>query len=207
MGQGLSNGCAMAKRIKEPVDTGEPGKFYFTPPVTLSIVSPEPRRWGHTNSRSDEDQDDDELITRIRRGHEPVNLHSYRETTNCRLVSSRNGIAHKPPEKINYLLEEYPEQQDINDYLELKRLDGFGEGAIVTRRWQPKGNHRWSQQWGTIMISHKISRGGARWAPYAVKWHMIGEIEQAWAEDLIVIHATLDADQLDAIAEAQGVSP
>jgi len=173
--------------MQRPIDKGDPGKFYFHKPiaVTISSLKPEP----YTDPRK-----------------EPVNLVNYNERTNCRLLSSRNAMNHKPPKQVNYLLSTHPTFNEIQDYLELKRVEGFGEGAIVCRRWAPDKAYRWSQQWGTIMICHKAARGTvATWAPYAVKWHMVGEIEQAWAEDLVVIHACLDEDQLDAIVEAQGV--
>lgn len=187
----------MAKRQVVAPDTGEPGKFYFTPPITCNVsleskqAPPNPvekKGWPYPESKG------------------PVNLDSYRERTNCRLLSSKNGYNQNPPKEIKYLLSPHPTQQEIRDYHEIKSVEGFGEGAIVARRWGPKGDHKWAAKWGMIMICHKVERGGvASWSPYAVKWFMVGEIEQAWAEDLIVIHQALDHTQLDAIAEAQGV--
>lgn len=193
-----------AKRPVEPPDPGEPGKYYFNPPSCISIKSMKAAqrstnsRWAYPDSYDNDNN-----------GAPPVNLTSLRhERTNCRLLSSRNGLAHHPPEEVKYLLGTHPTQEEISDYLAIKEVDGFGEGAIVTRRWQPQGNHQWPQQWGTVVLVHTKERGTiANWSPYSVKWHLIGEIEQAWAEDLIVIHQALDHDQLDAIAEAQGVIP
>jgi len=181
----------MAKRAHVYVDKGEPGKYYFEAPITHNLSfgekkkTPEP----YTDPRK-----------------EPVNLVNYRDRTNCRLISSKNAMNSRVPKEVQYLLTPHPSLQEVQDYLDLKRVEGFGEGAIVCRKWAAKGHHKWSQQWGTIMLVHKIPRGMmAPYHPYSVKWHMIGEIEQAWAEDLIVIHAALDDDTLDAIAEAQGV--
>lgn len=177
----------MARRAK---DTGDPGKYYFHKPICLNIALP-----------TDEES---QPCDKPERKPSPVNLVNYRDRTNCRLYSIKNGHNYDPPEKINYLLEQHPNGEEIGDYLKLKSLEGFGEGAIVTRRWHTSNGHRWAQMWGTIILVHKTPRGGiANWTPYAVKWHQLGEVEQAWAEDLLVIHAALDNDQLDSIVEAQ----
>lgn len=176
-------------RPKKVVDTGDPGKYYFHKPIAVHISLPGKEK-------------------EVQQSKEPVNLVSYRnrsEETNCRCLSIRNGHKYAPPAKVPYLLEKYPTPAEIKDYLELAAQNGFGEGAIVTRRWAKEGgDHRWVQQWGTIIICHKVRSGGmAGWAPFAVKWHLLGEIEQVWAEDLYVIHAALDEQTLDSIVEAQ----
>jgi hypothetical protein len=91
-------------------------------------------------------------------------------------------------------------------------VDGYGEGAIVSRRFQPTWKHKWHGNWGMItrvvgFVSHAPTDP---WNPYYVKW--FGEAgasgpqeEFAWAEDLVIIHASLDKTTLESILEEQDV--
>lgn len=176
-----------------PEDKGEPGKFYFNYPITQSFQSQKKveHHFPEQNTMG---------------GKSPVNLFSYRQQTNCRLLSSKNNSNHKCPEKIAYLLEEHPSAKEIADYHQLRHEDGWGERAIVARRWAPMENLMLPNSWGVIILEHKLERGGAaKWSPYSVRWMILGDIESCWAEDLVLIHPALDNAHLRDILEVQGL--
>lgn len=173
-----------------PEDPGTPGHFYFEPPV--EIVLNKKARGNNTANENWQEK------------VPPVNLHSYRERTNCRTLSVRNGISCRPPENIAYLADERPNSKDIQAYHTLMRQGGFGARAVVTRRFQEFQQQANPQYWGIIIIEHHLEKSGiAKWYPYTVRWNMLGEIESAWGEDLLVVHAALSDEMLKDIFEAQ----
>lgn len=175
-------------RRSTKIDLGDPGNYYFTEPVGLQIMSKKPAP---------------PFFPQV---HEPVNLYSYRDKTNCRTISIRNSNLAKCPEKIAYLLGEHPNQKEIDDYLELQRAEGFGERAIVSRNFFPYDNIMAQNSWGIVVLEHRMARGRiAKWYPYTVRWTIMGDMESCWAEDLVLIHPTLTKEQLADILEAQGV--
>lgn len=167
-------------------DKGEPGNYYFHEPFEQQILSKKPAPIFTPDVNS------------------PVNLTSYRQMTNCRTISIRNSSISTRPEKVAYLLDEHPSLKEIDDYLALQSTEGFGEKAVVTRRWAPVDTMISPNHWGLILLEHRLPRGAAaKWAPYTVRWCMMGEIESTWAEDLVLIHPALDKEQLHDILEAQ----
>lgn len=178
-------------RVPKQVDMGEPGKFYFSIPIEQNIA-PQRKRESAVITYPPKD---------------PVNLYSMRVQTNCRLLSSKNNANHKCPEKIAYLLGEHPTAKEIMDYHDLMHAEGFGERAIVARKWAPMSGLMIPNSWGVVLLEHRLERSGvmAKFSPYSVRWIILGEIESAWAEDLVLIHPALDSAELTEIFETQGM--
>lgn len=173
-----------------PADKGIPGKLYFDEPTVVNIEglnkpkNPFPQS-GFVKIETKADAVAHANVVRLRSSH---TLHNY-----------------LPPEDVVYDMGRWPNQLEINAYLKASSIAGYDEGAIVCRRFQPKGRWKYPSQWGLIIVKHKISPGSSQYAPYAVKWFADATIESAWAEDLVVIHAALSMDLIRDIVEEQGV--
>lgn len=182
--------------INEEEDLGIPGKLYFEKPSVIHIPSfhktaiPEYDTGGSGNSR--QPPGPEELYTR----EGPV-----------RLASTHKLPRYKAPDTVHYLLSRRPTQNDAQEYIRMMRIEGFGEGAIVTRKYAEPWRAKWHDNWGIIsrIIGFVPIPSSTPYNPYTVKWFSqeFGREEEAWAEDLFVIHAALDKDMIDEIIEAQ----
>lgn len=128
----------------------------------------------------------------------------------CRLMSSRSYqvCSNAPSDKLEYALGQLPTFDEVKEYLRKKRIDGYGGGAIVARRWQNDWRFKHPGQWGIIMYESGNPSPGQKWAPYNVFWFEQSaniQNEKAWAEDLIIIHTHLDESYLQDILYTQGV--
>jgi hypothetical protein len=125
-----------------------------------------------------------------------------------RLLSSHNYqvcTQERRPKEVEYALNQYPTHNQVLEYLKLKRVDGFGTGAVVARRYQNEWRYKVVHQWGIIMFEIANPTMHQLWAPYSVKW-LEGDVsEKAWAEDLVVIHSHMDMDYITDILETQGI--
>lgn len=127
--------------------------------------------------------------------------------SNCRLRSSYGQGMYQLPKEIEYALEERASYHEIVNYLRENEIKGYGEGAVVARRYASSYRWKFPSQWGVIMLSRKHTTSNFPYAPYMVKWfdEKAPQDEPAWAEDLIVIHACIDEAYLRDIVESQGV--
>jgi len=126
--------------------------------------------------------------------------------TNCRLKSSQDDVNCVIPAEIEYTLSERPQYQEVTEYLRMMEIKGYGEGAIVARRYSRPRRWKYPSQWGLIMTLRRHAGGSAPYAPYIIKWFDSAEgFEPAWAEDLIIIHPCLDDNYLLDIVESQGM--
>jgi hypothetical protein len=172
------------KRQPEPVDKGTPGMFYFEEPVVIKVPG-KAKVMTFPTSTSGAD-----ALSKI---------------GVCRLRSSYKMQQYDPPQDVVYDLTEHPTQQEVREYFHKMTIGGFGEGAIVARRYAPKGRWKYFHQWGILVIEHTVPPSAGKWAPYSVRWLNDNSVEQAWAEDLVVIHSTLGEEMLTDIVESQGV--
>jgi hypothetical protein len=171
-------------------DLGEPGKFYFGYPEVIEIKGkPMPQQTTTSTALS---------VDRAPHSVDP---------TMCRLKSSYDFNGYLPPLNIEYECGRFPHKEEALLYIRDAHVMGYGEGAIVTRKYQPKGYHKQQFRWGIILLEHKHhSNGATPWSPFTVKWFdPARSIEPAWREDLILIHPMLQEDILDDILEAQSV--
>jgi len=181
------------KRPRTPEDKGEPGKFYFEEPVTVSVpgkkssvmMLPHSSNNGNTMAES-----------------RPFYLIPGR----CRLESSHKLHGYNPPENIVYELSNYPQPHQIPEFLRKASIAGFGEGSIVCRRYQNPGRWKYCHQWGMIIIVHPRISLGSRYCPFTVKWFSDAHVESAWPEDLVVVHSNMDLAMLKDIMESQDVA-
>ena len=182
-------------------DMGIPGKIYFEKPQ-LSLVK--------AFHKSDLPEYDTGGYGMSRQAPGPVDL--YTREGPVRLPSSKHMDNHtyKVPEKVHYLLTQRPSNTDIVEYISIQKADGFAEGAVVSRRHQAEWRFKWYTYWGIITRVHGNCPLPSKeaYAPFRVKWfnpeHNVTD-EDAWAEDLVVIHAALDKETLASILEEQGV--
>lgn len=174
----------MAARRKEvePPDLGEPGMFYFPEPIVIDIKSKKPVI----------------VETRQMSSYEAAN-----KPNACRLKSSHEIQGYTPPTHVDYLLSKWPARMDIEAYIEMHKVEGFNEGTIVTRRFQPWQDMGKIHRWGVVLMVNKHMHS-SEYKPYLVKWFGDNMVESAHAEDLYVIHAALDKQILADILEAQG---
>lgn len=174
-------------RVRQ-VDKGEPGKYYFTEPVTLEIKGKSTTPTTPVNFPKSS-------------GAEVLNMNPGR----CRLESSHKLYNYTPPEDCVYELTEWPRMDQVSDYLRKMQIAGFGEGAIVSRRYANPGRWKHPHQWGIIVIAHKVPPSSSRFRPYTIRWFSDNNVEPGWAEDLVVIHSYLEESLLADIVESQGI--
>jgi hypothetical protein len=173
-------------------DQGEPGKFYFTEPELIEVK-------GRAAVQVETTKPSHNIVTPFPKGNEIV-------TGRCRLESSHGLHEYHPPTDCVYDLPEWPKPTQVPEYLRKMEVAGFGEGAIVTRRYQ--NQHRWKypHQWGIIIITHKVIPSGSPYKPFTIRWFdPNSKLESAWAEDLLIIHACLSPSMLQDIVECQGL--
>lgn len=184
----------------EMEDLGIPGKMYFDKPQ-LTIVEA-------FHKPAVPEGDTARPNNNVKVGPD----HFYRKDGPCRLRSSHLITRYNPPDAIHYLLTMRPPQEEADSYLKMMAVDGYGEGAIVSRRYQPGWKHKWHGNWGMItrVVGFVPHSPNDPWNPYFVKW--FGEAgssgpqeEFGWAEDLVIIHAALDKTTLESILEEQDV--
>ena len=128
-------------------------------------------------------------------------------TVSCRPPGS-TSFKDQWPDKVTYGCSERPSYQESHEYVERQQIHGFGKYAIVARRWAHPIRFLHGHQWGMIIQLNYVAfiHDMSPWAPYVVRWFAKESVEEkAWAEDLIVIHAALDDENLLEIAEAQSV--
>lgn len=127
----------------------------------------------------------------------PVRLHSSRQFQMC----------NNPPKQVHYPLTMFPTNSEAQEYLRIAAIAGFDTGAIVTRRWQNPWRYKNVHQWGVILYTIGHPPYQQRWSPFEVKWFEAAtQSEKAWAEDLVVVHATLSEALLDDVLESQGIA-
>lgn len=125
-----------------------------------------------------------------------------------RLASSRTYVVCQTPVmNVEYPLTMYPKIDEATAYLKQAHINGFGPGAIVTRRHQNNWRYTNVHQWGVILFEIANPPFNQRWNPFEVKWfENQTSIERAWAEDLIVVHAYMDKKYLLDLLESQGIT-
>lgn len=178
-------------------DHGIPGKLYFDKPKIIEMAS----------FRKSAVPEFDPIGGRYAQlGPEEF----YLRETPVRLRSShKQGPNYNPPESVVYPLSLRPTQEEATEYIRLRKVDGFGEGTIVARRYAEYWKAKWHGNWGIIkrVIGYVPHITSTPWNPYVVQWfEQQTSEESAWAEDLVVIHCTLDKDLLEDILEAQGIA-
>lgn len=185
---------------EEEEDLGIPGKLYFEKPKVFTVEA------FHQSKLPEFDTGG------ARGGHQPPGPEEYYRTEGpVRLRSSHHLPRYTPPEKHHYLLTRRPPQIDADEYIRMMKVEGFGEGAVVARRFADHWRARWHANWGTITrVTQNVPWDAKEaWSPYVVKWwdvsnfNGVADTEPAWAEDLLVIHAALDKDVLESILEHQ----
>ena len=162
---------------------GGDGKLYFDPPVVHEIVNKSP-------------------VTQVK--------HFSAEDQNfspVRLKSSGFPRVVDMPQHVEYALGNFPSYNEVQEYILRAEIAGFGRGSIVCRRWDIRGRWKHPHTWGMITFTHTRPNSGAKWSPFTVKWFddtdAQSQIEAAWMEDLVVIHACLDEGVLYDILETQ----
>jgi hypothetical protein len=180
--------------VEEEEDWGIPGKLYFDKPK-LSLIQSQhkpllPEYDLGPSGHAQQERGPDEF---------------YLTEGKVRLKSSHGFPGYSPPEVVKYLLSRRPLQADADDYIKIHKQDGFGEGAIVARRYANPWRKDWHTNWGMItrVVQTVPWPSNMPWDPYEVKWFEGGVAEWVWAEELYVIHAHLDKDTLSSILEAQ----
>jgi len=172
---------------RRTADPGEPGHYYFEEPTVIAIESKKKRQ-------------PSSLIVMGSSGKEALAL-----IGEVRLRSSHSLHNYIPPKDVVYDISEFPTQKEVNDYITRMSICGFGEGAIVTRRYQPKNRWKYPYQWGVIQSMFNIVPSNGTYRPFTVKWFANGDSESAWGEDLVVIHQAMDEDLISDIVESQGI--
>lgn len=178
----------MSMRVAEAPQ--EEHRFLFEPPVVVEI--PSKRKYSPVNQNNTDD------FTMM-----PIRMAS---------VYSNPGPYRPPSEpQVPYLLPQIPTTPDLNEYFRIQEINGFGEGAVVTRRYQPTHSFKYTTGWGIIINSNCYPRM-APWGPFQVRWlnppfqNKKYEFEGCWAEDLVVIHSNLSKAMIIDLCEAQGVA-
>ena len=131
--------------------------------------------------------------------------------TPVRLKSSHNtAICQHLPKENYYDLPINPNYHEVKEYLAKKRIEGFGQGAVVARRFQMEWRFKTPPQWGFLKYEIENVVTGTDFAPYRVMWFdtniNIDQEEKAWAEDLVVVHAAVDKSLIKDIMEHQGIT-
>jgi hypothetical protein len=169
-------------------DSGDPGTYFFDYPQVIDIKSKKPMT----------QQETEKIWTPTTPRNKAYGAGA------CRLVSSHQINGYVPPSGLEYHLARWPSSLDADAYLEIMRVQGFGAGAIVTRKHQPYTFMKRIPRWGVIMFECTYT-SSIEWQPYYVKWFSAAdEPEHAWAEDLFLIQAALDDSMVDTILEQQG---
>jgi hypothetical protein len=195
----------MGRRAKGPIlDGTEPvegidtdGRLFFEKPRLMVVGKAEEipvTTFGYPRTHTDTAPPEEDLRT---------------TTGKLRLVTSRNyQVCSQQPGEVEYQLSQLPTYKEVKDYLKQKRIDGYGAGAIVARRYQNDWRFKHPGQWGIIMYEVGNPSLNQRWAPYSVYWFeqsAIFQNEKAWAEDLVIIHTHLDDSYLQDILRSQGI--
>jgi hypothetical protein len=178
----------MARKASVPVDKGQPGQYYFNEPQVIEIRSKKP-----VNASS-------YLDPRERPITSPPQS-TYGDGA-CRLPTSHTINNYSPPKDCEYLLSRWPKRDDVDAYISMMEVQGFGQGSIVCRKHQPIQDHPKVYKWGVILMVHSYT-AAAEYKPYLIKWFGDGQVESGWAEDLFLIHARLDNGTFWSILEAQ----
>jgi hypothetical protein len=163
-------------------DMGLPGKLYFDRPQVIDI----------TTSR---DGGSTKVITQdVRALSGPV-----------RLASTRGLHDFKKIEVVEYHAPLRPSIEEISSYMKWAEISGFGNGAVVARRWC--ADWRWESpfQWGVILGNRLYPPAMEdSYAPFSVQWFDKNQgTETAWAEDLLLIHQCLSKQLLESLVEEQ----
>lgn len=176
-----------------PADEGEPGHIYFEYPRLVEIASKKPQQVHTYNGRNNSNW-----------GKKSARELSM-EDGNCRLASSHTISGYTPPKDIEYLLGRWPTKDEVADYFQVHRVQGFGRGAIICRRHQPIEAMPLLYKWGFVSFCHQFS-SSMPFSPYFVRWFDDnGHGESAWAEDLVLVHAAIDYPLLQDIMMQQDV--
>lgn len=175
------------KTVEEEMmeDMGVPGKLYFDKPVLTLVTS-------FRDKLIDADGND------LNATEGPVRMKSVQEM-------------YKPKGEVQYDLGQRPSQEEMAFYLAKWRVNGYGEGAVVSRRWTAPWRVRSVSEWGVIRRekNFKDYQEQVPWAPYMVQWFDAKEgnyesnWEKCWAEDMICIQTCMDKGLLEDIIEAQ----
>lgn len=183
MGRARSNHRYIPPEMEE--DLGIPGKLYIEKPKVIEI----------TRTVSSDNKD--------------ARVFSFDVTATsgaCRSVSIRERRGFNGPDDIEYGISMRPTVADIEKYLKQNEIRGYGEGAIVARRWGYRYEWRSHFNWGVITLVHKYGSFNENYHPYTVRWWSTPPSDdKVWAEDLVVIHSHLSTDLLSELVEAQGV--
>jgi hypothetical protein len=178
-------------------DMGIPGKLYFDKPQVINMSA----------YRKSDIPEVDPVSNSGRLGPDDF----YLKETPIRMKSSKkfHDKQNPPPDIVEYALSQRPSQDEAADYLRINLINGFGEGAIITRRWQENWRFRWHGNWGMIVrvVGNVPWQPTEAWSPYMVQWFERPDVpyEPAWAEDLVLLHTHLSKDLMESILESQGI--
>jgi hypothetical protein len=177
-------------------DCGIPGKLYFDKPQVIDMSA----------FRKSDIPEKDPVNGSTRLGADEF----YFRTTPIRMKSAVKFMGKEPmPDTIEYALPQRPTQEEAAEYIRVNGINGFGEGAIITRRWQENWRFRWHGNWGMIVrvVGNVPWQTSEAWAPFVVQWFERPDVpfEYVWAEDLVLIHTHLSKDLMEGIFEAQGI--
>jgi hypothetical protein len=178
----------MGKRYKGSIpeemleDQGLPGKLYFEEPAVINIAV-------------------------VRNGNNVSTVNASDTEGPIRTLSIRGMRDFTKKEHNSYRVGQRPNLDEITDYLKWANIQGFGNGAVVARRFCAPWRAESHYQWGVILGEHNYEippHSHDMWYPYRVQWFDRGvNAEGAWAEDLFVIHQSLSRNLLDSILEEQ----
>jgi len=169
-------------KLREPEPFDESNKIFFEKPVVIKVGKEPP-------------------VTTM---PNPVFDSASGITGPIRTKSCRELFSDKV--QVKYQISTFPSKTDVEEYLVRNQIHGYGEGAVVARRWANGVRFLYPHQWGVIMHLNKYPGISADYGPYQIRWFSSEKpLENAWAEDLFIVHACLDRDLLLDIAEAQGV--
>lgn len=100
------------------------------------------------------------------------------------------------------------DHSEIMELVNKMKAVGFGDGAIVTRRNQNLYEMRSAPNWGMVrdMRTYRQTPLTVYW-PLQVVWFTDGELSYHWPDELVVVHAAMDWQDMNKHLQAQlGVS-
>src|SRR5690349_15265932 len=72
--------------------------------------------------------------------------------------------------RVKYAISRNATNSEIREYLDRNFVHGYGEGAVVARRWTAGLRFLYPHQWGVIMHTHPSAGLQQDWGPYQIRW-------------------------------------
>lgn len=186
----------MSVKVREENKSEPKHKFLFEPPEIVEVKSQKiPLNQPHWPYPTPAMHQSDGTVLKV-----------------CRMASvyATESMQFRAPTELTILydLPPNPESTNLASYFRKWEINGFGTGAIVTRRYQAPHSFKYYSNWGIILHCNEHPNSGD-YAPFQVRWfnplqgNKRWEYEKCWAEDLIVIHQCLSKEWIIDIVEAQ----